>query len=462
MGRSSAPDGTSAPIGEIGPYRLLRRIAKGGMSEVHLAVRSGPMGFSKKAALKTIRVAGEEDDRLLQALINEARLGGQLHHRNIVEVYDFLHTPDTFCLVMEYVDGWTLKAIVRACREAGVEIPPSVILGIGIDICNGLDHAHRQKTEYGDAIELVHRDLKPSNIIVARTGETKIMDFGVAKTRANLYQTGGEDITRGTPLYMSPEQVSGKRELDRRSDLFALGSILQEMVTLEETFHGETLVQVMRQVMDADVRGAVERVAVRFPELAPVVERAMRMDPAKRYGSAKEMGRELRDLQRAATRGPDVEEWLGWFEGVAPAPAESPHATPPPVLGNDDSDSAVQCSSLGDFTREFFRSGGAGEDARARRAAVVASRDGRVLRATGETDAQHVWTTVHRMTHAIADALSMLDLGEPQAWAAQTESTSWTVCFDRDEVAVLIGPAGENPETTMLEVSGRLEETLEP
>lgn len=451
----------AAAIGEIGPYRLLRRIAKGGMSEVHLAVRSGPMGFSKKAALKIIPVGDAEDDRLLQALINEARIGGQLHHRNIVEVYDFLHTHETFCLVMEYVDGWTLKAIVRACCAAGVEIPPAVIMHIGIDICAGLEHAHNQKSEQGDSIELVHRDLKPSNIIVARTGETKIMDFGVAKTRVNLYQTGGEDITRGTPLYMSPEQVTGKGELTRRSDLFPLGSILQEMVTLEETFHGDTLVEVMHQVLEADVGGAVDRVAVRFSGLAPVVEKAMAVNPAARYDSAREMGRVLRDLQRQMEPGPDVEEWLEWFERLVPSEPTASNTTPSPLIGGAEDDSLVQRSSLGEFTREFFRNREAAEPALSPRSAVVATRDGRVLRSTGETGAGQVCSTVKRMTHTIADAVSMLDLGDLQGWSVQTEVKAWNVCFDHDEVAVLIGPADENPETTLLEITGKLEDTLD-
>jgi hypothetical protein len=263
-------------------------------------------------------------------------------------------------------------------------------------------------------------------------------------------------------MYMSPEQIRGKVELNRRSDLFPLGSILQELATLEETFHGETLVEVMQQVVEADVGGAVDRVAVRFPGLAPVVEKAMSVDPAARYDSAREMGRVLRDLLRTLEPGPEVEEWLIWFAGLVPEQPDSQQTTPPPVMGDGEDASLVQCSSLGEFTREFFRSGAAAEPARSRRSAIVGTREGRVLRSTGDVDAAQICGTVNRMTHTITDAVSMLDLGDVQSWSAQTESMAWNVCFDRDEVAVLIGPSDENPETTLLEVSGRLEETLDP
>ena len=156
------------------------------------------MGFQKEVAIKRLHSSLSEDESILKALINEARLGGQLKHRNIVEIYEFNKVGNSYYLAMEFIDGWTLDRIMKLSRKHGLPIPPGVALDIAVQICRGLDYAHKLETLDGQEVRLVHRDLKPANIIVARDGSAKIMDFGIAKAQTNLFKTTVGEVTKGT------------------------------------------------------------------------------------------------------------------------------------------------------------------------------------------------------------------------------------------------------------------------
>ena len=192
---------------EFGAYRLTHMLGKGGMASVYRAVRSGPMGFAKEVAIKRIHDALIDNEAILKGLINEARIGGQLKHPNIVEVYEFNKVGEAYYLAMEFVDGWTLDKVIKLSREFKMPVPPSVALLIGKQLCEGLEYAHTLESLDGQEVKLVHRDLKPANIILSRYGIAKIMDFGIAKAATNLFKTTLADVTKGTPHYMSPEQV---------------------------------------------------------------------------------------------------------------------------------------------------------------------------------------------------------------------------------------------------------------
>ena len=266
----------------FGRYKLVSLLGEGGMAKVYLAVLSGPMGFEKEVALKKIDSRLTADDRFVKALINEARLGGQLRHKNIVEVYEFNQVGEDYYLAMEYVDGWTLDTLVRNCRNAGKSVPPHVVIQFAMHICRGLDYAHSLVAKDGAPMNLVHRDLKPANVIVSRTGEAKIMDFGIAKADSNLYKTTAADITKGTPIYMSPEQVTGSSKLSGRSDIFSMGSIIHELLCLDVIFHGDNLLAIMHKVLQADIRDALKTIGERVPGLDVVVKKAMAKKPELR------------------------------------------------------------------------------------------------------------------------------------------------------------------------------------
>ncbi len=314
---------------QFGRYELLEVLGEGGMARVFRAVRSGPMGFRKEVALKQILPHVAKQEAMLRALINEARLGGFLRHRNIVEVYEFDHVDDTYFMAMEFVQGYTLDEVLGRVRSRGF-LPPDVVLQITAQICEGLHYAHEAHDDSGRPMQLVHRDLKPSNVILDQRGVVKLMDFGIARSDVNLFQTTAADVTKGTPVYMSPEQVKGE-DLDRRSDLFSLASVIVEMITGEVAFSGTQLYQVLQKVANADTSSQIDAVARRFPPLVPVLERAFQLSADDRFDDAAQMGEALAATQAEPTTplGPWLEQWM-----AGPGPETSPtvDAAPAPTL----------------------------------------------------------------------------------------------------------------------------------
>jgi serine/threonine protein kinase len=294
----------------FGEYRLTHLLGKGGMASVYRAVRSGPMGFAKQMAIKRLHSTLTDNDQVLKALINEARLGGQLKHPNIVEVYEFNKVETTYYLAMEFVDGWTLDRITKLSEEVGLPIPIEVVLDITAQICEGLHYAHTVESLDGQEVNLVHRDLKPANIILGRDGVAKVMDFGIAKAATNLFKTTLADTTKGTPHYMSPEQVAGAADLDATSDIFAMGSVLYELVTGEVLFTGESLVAVLFAVARADVDAAVARLDGVLPGLGGIVGRCLQKDPTDRYKTARDLRQALMRLRESCPGDDSIKSYL--------------------------------------------------------------------------------------------------------------------------------------------------------
>ena len=178
----------------FGKYDLAEVLGEGGMARVYRAVRAGPMGFRKEVALKQILPHVAREEKLLRALINEARLGGHLRHRNVVEVYEFDHVEDTYYIAMEFVQGLTLDEVLHRTPPPG-RLPPRIVLQIALQVCAGLEYAHGATDEDGRPMHLVHRDLKPANLMLERDGVVKIMDFGIARAETNLFKTSTAAVT---------------------------------------------------------------------------------------------------------------------------------------------------------------------------------------------------------------------------------------------------------------------------
>ncbi len=288
----------------FGRYELLELVGEGAMAQVFRARRVGPIGFRKEVAIKRLRPGFVgRDERMREALINEARNGGLLRHPGIVEIHEFDHVDDDWYLAMEFVDGWTLEEVLW--RAASEELPPqmrsetgaaglaqAVVLDIARQMAHALAHAHEAQDETGQPLGLVHRDLKPANVFLTRTGSTKLGDFGLAKSRANLKQTTDADRTKGSPLYMSPEQVSGAH-LDARSDLFAIGTIIVELCVGTTPFEGATVANTLVKVMEVDWANVEELMRARAPALLPLCQRLLQKDPSNRYMSARSLAAEL-------------------------------------------------------------------------------------------------------------------------------------------------------------------------
>ena len=307
---------------EFGKYKLTSLLGEGGMAQVYRAVLSGPGGFRKQVAIKRMRPHVSKDERLVRFLFNEARLGGHLQHRNVVEVYEFDQVDDDYFLAIEFVDGPTLARVMDHVPQQG-SIPPRIAATIAMQICVGLEYAHNAADDAGRPMHLIHRDLKPSNVLIHRDGVVKIADFGVARADTNLSRTT-TGMTRGTPQYMSPEQVTGEKKfpLDHRSDQFSLTAILAEMITGETVFEEANLLTLLNKIARVEVGDALEKVSSRASALLPVLRRGFQERPEHRYPSMLEMGRDIRRIYDRLD--PTGEERLGpWLAGWLGQDADS-------------------------------------------------------------------------------------------------------------------------------------------
>ena len=191
----------------VGPYRLVASLGRGGQAEVYLAIRRGPAGFSKLVVIKSIRQEMEDDPRFKDALMSEARLAARLHHPNVVQTLEVGDDAGRFYIAMEFLDGQPLHQVVRSARASGgVGLP--IAAAIVSDMLSGLHCAHELRDWDGRSLEVIHRDVSPQNVFITYEGEVKLVDFGIAKAA-----TGGEvtqaGIIKGKAAYMAPEQALG-------------------------------------------------------------------------------------------------------------------------------------------------------------------------------------------------------------------------------------------------------------
>jgi serine/threonine-protein kinase len=318
----------------FGRYELLELVGEGAMAQVFRARLAGPMGFRKEVAIKRLRtqLLGR-DPRQLEALVNEAHTGARLRHARIVEIYEFDHVGDDWYLAMEFVRGWTLDEVLWRLASSDVLLPERAVLDIARQVADALAYAHAVTDEAGRPLNLVHRDLKPQNLFLDRLGTVKIADFGLAKSRANLYHTQEADRTKGSPLYMSPEQVEG-RPLDGRSDLFALGTLIVELATFRSPFEGDSVAETLRRVMQADVGSILEEMARSAPRLRPIAARLLQLDRDHRYPHAAALKAELDALARGAPLGQESSALAAALTGrlaqsqcAIPEPVRAPYVT---------------------------------------------------------------------------------------------------------------------------------------
>lgn len=280
------PPSAAAPEA-FGRFELLELVGEGAMAQVFRARRKGPMGFAREVAIKRLRWSASGPDRkLIEALVNEARISGRLRHPGIVEVQEFDEVDGAFFLVMEFVQGWTLDKIIWRLAEAGVGLPEGAVLDIGRQVAAALAYAHEALDEEGRPLGLVHRDLKPQNLFLDPSGVVKIADFGLAKSTSNLHQTRSTEGAKGSPLYMSPEQIAGDA-VDARSDLFAVGTVLAELATGLRAFEGSSIPNTLLKVLQVDVAESLDAVGRAAPRLRAVLGGLWRRHPAERPATAR-------------------------------------------------------------------------------------------------------------------------------------------------------------------------------
>lgn len=293
---------------DFGRYRLLSVLGEGGMARVYLSDKSGPMGFSTEVALKIVKRKAGKRSEFVSLLTREAVIGGFLRHPNIVATLDFDQVDGHYYIAMEYVEGTTLEDLIRAARRRGEPFPPLLALDIVQQMCRGLGYAHALKDRDGKPLDIIHRDIKPGNIMVSSHGVAKITDFGIAKASVETGVVTATNVVRGTPLYMSPEQATG-RPLDHRSDLFAVGLILYEMLTGKRLFEMKDIVSTMESIARAEIGAAPAVLDAIVPGIGEVFRRLMQLHPGARHSNAMELEVELAELARNLARASHDDAW---------------------------------------------------------------------------------------------------------------------------------------------------------
>lgn len=280
---------------QYGKFLLLERIARGGMAELCRAKIIGSQGFEKLIAIKKIlpHLADQED--FVSAFIDEARLAAFLHHRNIVQIFDFGEMAGGYFISMEYLSGKPLRTLMNFAGKSDARLPLGMVLFIVAEICTGLDYAHNLKNFSGEPLGIVHRDIGPQNIFMTYDGQVKIIDFGIARaTSHNTVTTVGS--LKGKIAYMSPEQASGK-EIDHRSDIFSVGIILYELVTGKHLYTAEDSGQQLALAADCRFVPVRELDASLPPLLYEILDKALARKPDDRYQTTGEL---WADLERCA------------------------------------------------------------------------------------------------------------------------------------------------------------------
>ncbi len=274
------------PPKQIAHFEIVRRLGVGGMAEVFLAKKRGAEGTYKVLVLKRILPTHGGSRRFRSMFIEEAHLATRLNHPNIVQVYEFQDfAEEGLLLAMEHVEGCDLGRLIAAARATGTRLAPWIGAWVVAEAAKGLHYAHEKRDEAGQPLEIVHRDVSPQNILLSFDGAVKIADFGIASARLFADERG---VLKGKFAYMSPEQARGEA-IDRRSDLYALGIILWEILAgrpVHGGLGGEALLDIVRS---GNVEPPSAHAADVPPELEAIVLRALAPLRHERYATGREM-----------------------------------------------------------------------------------------------------------------------------------------------------------------------------
>jgi len=272
----------------FGKYQILERIATGGMAEIYKARLEGIGGFQRTFAIKRILPHLSQNAEYVAMLVDEAKVAGLLSHANIVQILDLGQIDGVWYIAMEYVQGPDLGAVLRRCRDKGIQLPVPHTVFIAIELLKGLEYAHNRQVMRGGRtvpLNIIHRDVSPPNVLLSMQGEVKLTDFGIARASHKALETA-TGVVKGRFDYMSPEQAAGSKDLDQRSDLFSVGVVLYEMLTGTHPFRTESEFATIDRIRTGQYEPAsVVNPGVPFT-LETIVDRALRVDRQERYPNA--------------------------------------------------------------------------------------------------------------------------------------------------------------------------------
>ncbi len=298
---------------QFGKYTLLRKLAAGGMAEIFLALHRSMAGFEKLVVIKRILPSMNQDQAFIDMLLHEARIAATLSHPNIVQIFDVGQVEGTYYIAMEHIHGEDIRSIVRGMRRKGVmEFPMEHALAIGLGVCAGLAYAHDKRDLEGRPIGIVHRDISPQNVVVTFTGDVKIVDFGIAKSEKATAEDTKDGALKGKVPYMSPEQAAGK-DIDLRSDIFAVGVVLFELTTGKRLFKGANEFETLKLILESEYPSPAD-VRPDYPKpLEHIVMKALAKRREDRYQTAREMQADLEAFvreERIAVSAVNLTHWM--------------------------------------------------------------------------------------------------------------------------------------------------------
>jgi serine/threonine protein kinase len=297
-----------------GRYTILGKLADGGMAEIFLAVQNGAEGFEKSVVLKRILTQFSADPQFRNMFLDEAHISMSLQHSNIVQVLDLGVANGRYFLVMELCDGWDLERILQRAQSAGMVFPPALSLYVVAVICRALAYAHA-KSRDGKPLGIVHRDISPNNVLISEQGEVKLTDFGIAKAQRKREQTAA-GVIKGKVAYMSPEQALGTI-IDKRSDIFSVGSLLYRMMTDKLPFDAPSDLEQLLRVQKAEVTPPEKIKSTVGEAVSGIIMRAMRTQPKERYQTADEMLADVERVLRNEFQSAGQTELKLWLEQLA-------------------------------------------------------------------------------------------------------------------------------------------------
>jgi TonB family protein len=340
-------DDAQEPTGsEFGQYVLEDHIATGGMAEVYKARMMGMEGFQKTVAIKRILSNLTDNDEFVRMFIDEAKLAAQLNHNNIIHIYDLGKIDRSHYIAMEFISGRDLRSVLQECRERGLHVPVALVLYISTLLASALDYAHKKRDFENRDLGLVHRDVSPQNVLISLEGDVKLCDFGIAKAASKASHTRAGAL-KGKLQYMSPEQAWGK-DIDHRSDIFSLGLVLYEMLTLEKVFAGDSELSVLEQVRNPRISAPSSVNQDVEPEMDRIILKALQSETSERYQSARELQRDVEAVMREHGWAPDHTTIARFLRELAEGgeitttasvsdtavPPPPPPSEPPPIDGD--------------------------------------------------------------------------------------------------------------------------------
>jgi ABC-type sugar transport system substrate-binding protein len=303
--------GKGTPL-SIGRYVLYGEIASGGMAAVYFGRLVGPAGFARPVAIKRLHAQFARDPNFVRMLLDEGRLAARIQHPNVVPTLDVVTYEDEVFIVLEYVPGVSLANLIRSVRRGEKQIPPIIGASIIAGMLQGLHAAHEAKDDHGELLQLVHRDVSPQNALVGADGVPRLIDFGIAKAVSRL-QTTRDHALKGKLAYMAPEQVRGE-PVTRRTDVYSASVMLWETLTSQRLFEADNEAALLAKLLTYDPPPPSSIRAEIPPSLDRTILRGLERDPARRFGSAREMAAHIQACIGVANA-MEIGDWLERIAG---------------------------------------------------------------------------------------------------------------------------------------------------